>query len=663
MAYSLIKPNSIQTFELDLEDRLGRGATADVYKVSVEGVYYALKIYKKPGQINWSKLTALTEMRDDQEFSFVKTHAWPLGIVQKDNLNIGFAMELFDLELFKTVDHYYDNILRAHVTDTRLLALPNLVLIAKNLSIELAKFHLKNIYLVDIKPQNIAINTLTNEVIILDCDGFSFEKDSVKYPADFVSADYIAPEVTINKLSPKTLGIEQDLYALSVLIFQILNRGLHPYSGVSKIEINGHTNDDRATLFNYAYGEKESWAVIPHVSSLHQLWEVNILSTLESCFTGGKRASAAEWVEIFESIERTKGYVRCNKFKQNPLHIRFRDKECLQCKLDSLQVTHNTAPNVQNLPPEPFIPPRAPPVQPQKMSGFAKFLLASVLVLIVWAFLKNDSETTSRRTNPAATIVIEGSKTKSKNCLTDINFCDQKILCKLAVKKVNGKTVWNNAANYSGFVQRAKKLKLNCGVASSSKPSSTTKVCASAFSEICSDTELCSRATDVLSGSIQWASSGYKLAYVEEAKKRGLGCGVKLRPSQSSTSPLCNSNYPGQCTDIVICGLATNFKSGSRNWRLGRDSSAFVKEAKTRRLHCGVTDEEPRYFENTDFLGNDFDNAGIRGVSFAGCVNICKGRENCKGISYVDEKKWCWPKRAMNDRSIKTGITSLIIRQ
>ena len=62
MTYSLIKPNSIQPFELDLGARLGRGATADVYKVSIEGVYYALKIYKKPGQINWSKLTALTEL-------------------------------------------------------------------------------------------------------------------------------------------------------------------------------------------------------------------------------------------------------------------------------------------------------------------------------------------------------------------------------------------------------------------------------------------------------------------------------------------------------------------------------------------------------------------------------------------------------------------------
>ena len=151
-------------FEQDPKDHLGRGATADVYKAFIDGRYYALKIYKKPDQINWSKLKALTELGNDQEFSFVKTHAWPLGIIQKDSQNIGFAMELFDLGSFKTVDHYYDNILRSQISDTKLLALPNLILIAKNLSIEIEKFHKKNIYLIDIKPQNIAINTLTNEV-------------------------------------------------------------------------------------------------------------------------------------------------------------------------------------------------------------------------------------------------------------------------------------------------------------------------------------------------------------------------------------------------------------------------------------------------------------------------------------------------------------------
>ena len=379
MTHSLITPNSHHNFELDLSNYLGRGATADVYKVFIDGRHYALKIYKKPDQIDWSRLKVIIELayEDEDEFSFVRTHAWPIGVVKKGSQHIGFVMDLYDLDSFKTVDHYYDNILRKQITDARLLALPNLILIAKNLSLEIAKFHNKNIFLVDVKPQNIAINTITNEVIILDCDGFSFEKDSVRYPADFVSADYIAPEVTVNKLSPKTLGLGQDLYALSVLIFQILNRGLHPYSGISKVNLQMHTNDDKATLGQYAYGNVVNSTIAPHVSSLHQHWEKNILTALESCFTGGKRTSASDWVSIFESIERDKGYIRCEKIPQNALHIKFRDKECMQCKLDGLQITHVSPkkPPAQSFSVLPSPSPSQPPPPAQKIPGYIKFLL------------------------------------------------------------------------------------------------------------------------------------------------------------------------------------------------------------------------------------------------------------------------------------------------
>jgi serine/threonine protein kinase len=726
LAYSLITPNSFQFFELDLGDHLGRGATADVYKVSIEGHYYALKIYKKPDDINWAKLKALTELGHDQEFSFVKTHAWPLGIVQKDQQSIGFAMELFDLDSFKTVDHYYDNILRAQISDTRLLALPNLVLIAKNLSLELGKFHQNNIHLIDIKPQNIAINTVTNEVIILDCDGFSFGKDNVHYPADFVSADYIAPEVTINKSPPQTLGLGQDLYALSVLIFQILNRGLHPYSGVSKVEIQVHTNDDKATLGNYyAYGKIDNPAVAPHVSSLHRHWEDNILSALESCFTGSVRTSAADWVQIFEGIEHSKGYVRCDKFQQDSLHIKFRDKECLQCHLDGLQITHTPPqkPSFDPLPPP--APSKPPPTVPKKMSGFAKFLLASILVLIVWAFFKNGETTNARRTTSPVTTVTDTPELVARNCYKNVKFCNKKQLCFLATTTVNGRPSWiATTATFSKYMREAKTRGLTCGVKTSSNSSSGKKVCSSTFPQNCSKDLLCARATILDGSQRKWRIHYFNRLYVQEAKKRGLTCGVKISSNSSSgkkvcgswspencsveilcaraTSLLlgknkwseadigrlyaqeakkrgltcdvrndayqpsesfsCNSANPDSCTDIMLCGRATYFKSGSRKWQLGSNSSTFVREAKKRKLHCGVTDEKSQYLRNTDFLGNDFNNTGIRGISFAACVDICKGREDCKGISYVDEKKWCWPKRAMNNRSIRSGITSIIIR-
>jgi len=631
-------------FEQDPKDHLGRGATADVYKAFIDGRYYALKIYKKPDQINWSKLKALTELGNDQEFSFVKTHAWPLGIIQKDSQNIGFAMELFDLGSFKTVDHYYDNILRSQISDTKLLALPNLILIAKNLSIEIEKFHKKNIYLIDIKPQNIAINTLTNEVIILDCDGFSFERNGVHYPSDFVSPDYIAPEVTINRLSPQSLGRGQDLYALSVLNFQILNRGLHPYSGVTKVETNLNTNDDRATSGNYAYGDTANPAIAPHVSSLHLQWENNILSAFESCFTGSTRTSAAAWVQIFERIEHSKGYVRCDKFQQNSLHIKFRDKECMQCKLDGLQ-----APPPVPTPVEPSIAPQPRPVPqptqntPQKMTGFAKFLLVSVLVLIVWAFLKNASTKETQVTDSSSTIVAETTKV---TCGTNPQLCDEEILCSLAtsngrwdtsysnrkysdaakqrgldckvtveqtarandscfksayectdkdlckyaaIKTSTGGAFWTSLGNLQGHVNLAKRRGLSCGVYKTAKKIPFR--CKNTASS-CNAIDLCSEATTQnLNGELIWDQ--YNRAHVAQAKRRNLACGVitelTLRPKPRVNNQLCSMDSTKNCPTRLLCARATTTVNGVSRWRSETSARPYITEAKRRNLKCMVS--------------------------------------------------------------------------
>ena len=325
MTYSLITPKDKIDFELNTSQKLGRGATADVFEKKINGKSYAIKIYKKPEGADWSKLNLLTELGEKKDYDFVKNHAWPVGIIQKNGQNIGFAMQLFDLNTFKTIDHYYNNILRKNVRKKDLLAVPNLVLIAKKLSTIIDKLHSKNIFIIDIKPENIVVNTTSNEVVLLDCDGFSVEYKNDKHPANHISPDYIAPEVTRNGLSPTVLGLGQDLYALSVLIFQLLNRGLHPFSGRLQIEIEGITNDDKAAAGYYAYGISANSSIHPHKASVHEMRPDEVLSTFELCFTGNKRASASEWIELFQNIEVSKGYGRCESHPEDEQHIKFRD--------------------------------------------------------------------------------------------------------------------------------------------------------------------------------------------------------------------------------------------------------------------------------------------------------------------------------------------------
>ena len=232
MKHDLITPKKKSNISIDLTNPIGRGATAQVFKFTNGSKFYAAKIYKDPKKIDWDKIIYMTEYSCNTMYSFTKKHAWPIGIVQKNGVNVGFAMPLFDTSKFLSLDHFYDNILKSSVKDKNLLALPNLGLLCKNLANLMAEFHKHKIYLIDVKPQNIVVNLENNKITFLDCDGFSICGNNGKvFAADLVSTDYIAPEVTNNKLLPSKLGEKQDLYALSVLIFQILNRGLHPFSG------------------------------------------------------------------------------------------------------------------------------------------------------------------------------------------------------------------------------------------------------------------------------------------------------------------------------------------------------------------------------------------------------------------------------------------------
>ena len=366
MQYSLITSQKRSSISIDLANQIGRGATAQVYSFTSGKREYAAKIYKNPENIDWDKITQMTEYSYDATYSFTKKHAWPIGIIQENGTNVGFAMPLFDTSKFLSLDHFYDNILKSSVKDKNLLALPNLGLLCKNLANLMAEFHKHKIYLIDVKPQNIAVNLENNKITFLDCDGFSIRGNNGKvFAADLISTDYIAPEVINNKLLPSKLGEKQDLYALSVLIFQILNRGLHPFSGRTVAKGNNiNTNDEKAAAGLFAYGKELSNRIKPHKSSLHEFWPDNLRYSFDKTFIDGKRLTALAWSKVFSEIENKKAYARCSRYPNEASHIRFKGKECMHCFTQALPkvAINNKAPNKSKRPVQPkLILAKSPP--------------------------------------------------------------------------------------------------------------------------------------------------------------------------------------------------------------------------------------------------------------------------------------------------------------
>lgn len=65
-------------------------------------------------------------------------------------------------------------------------------------------------------------------------------------------------------------------------------------------------------------------------------------------------------------------------------------------------------------------------------------------------------------------------------------------------------------------------------------------------------------------------------------------------------------------------------------------------------------------FENLDIAGADLDNQGIRNISLADCEQVCTAIPQCRAVSYIVEKQWCWPKRDGGTVKDSFGIISSI---
>ena len=95
----------------------------------------------------------------------------------------------------------------------------------------------------------------------------------------------------------------------------------------------------------------------------------------------------------------------------------------------------------------------------------------------------------------------------------------------------------------------------------------------------CSAAQLCSNATQLVNGQLQWDTN----SFADAAKKKGYSCNV----AEIKEPVSCSSN-PTACRDDEICALATKADSGVVQWQNNPKFRAHIGAAKTRGLECGV---------------------------------------------------------------------------
>lgn len=148
------------------------------------------------------------------------------------------------------------------------------------------------------------------------------------------------------------------------------------------------------------------------------------------------------------------------------------------------------------------------------------------------------------------------SATSNDSCKNNPKNCNSGSICYFATTTKFGKKIWEERNSFTRHVQEAKSRGLNCGV----PDAALTKVdkCTVTTPQFCSTRELCDLATFKQLGTKRWKNGKYAV-YVDEAKKRKLSCGAtKVAPGQSQLK-LC-SLAPSSCSYKQLCTIATTEK-------------------------------------------------------------------------------------------------------
>lgn len=251
--------------------------------------------------------------------------AWPEAVLEDDEgYCVGYMMPFINTAEAVSLDHLMQGAVRAKLGlsdkyEYRVMA-------AYNVALMVASLHKYGHYIIDLKPANVSIYKKTMTVAVFDCDGFSIQGEQARFPAEFVSEEYIYPEGM--EQACEDMGEEQDKFALAVIIFKLLNNGIHPFSGVVKKNADSALSiQERIAQYHYAYGMWGDSYQAPHPYSIHAFLPQSTLKLFDRAFVKGqKRPSAAEWQMELDFL--LKNLKRC---KKNPNHVYFTNKGCGLC--------------------------------------------------------------------------------------------------------------------------------------------------------------------------------------------------------------------------------------------------------------------------------------------------------------------------------------------
>jgi DNA-binding helix-hairpin-helix protein with protein kinase domain len=257
--------------------------------------------------------------------------AWPTGVVlDRGGRFLGYVMPSVATGDTASLEEAMDE------RDAQRLGIPmglgQRVTLGCQLAKVIAELHLSGHYLVDLKPSNLNFYKKPLFMAILDCDGFSIRGRSERLGAPQHTPDYLAPEFQVAG-DPNTNPEAQDRFGLGVIIFRLLNLGIHPFSGRPLDNQVPNELQEKIADRLYAYGLNPHPRLAPQVLSIHDCIPVELRNMFDKAFTGRpiQRPSAAGWAAVLETYSRRQnGHIQ--QCSANHEHWHFSGMPCGTCR-------------------------------------------------------------------------------------------------------------------------------------------------------------------------------------------------------------------------------------------------------------------------------------------------------------------------------------------
>ena len=285
-----------------LSAELGGGGEGKIYAVAGEPSLVA-KVYHTNQQTpdRGKKLLAMYANPPDDSFSI----AWPVDLLGSGDRILGFLMrrvteshplhEIYNpktrREKFRFFDYFY-----LHRT-------------ARNLAAATATLHNKGYVIGDVNESNILVSDRAL-VTLVDTDSFQVRDRRYRktYRCPVGKPEFTPPELQGETFARIDRTPDHDVFGLTVLIFQLLMEGTHPFDGVYTGKGEPPAKEARIAAGHFPYSPHifnyRPKPFAPPLSIVHP----KVAQLFVRCFESGHinpklRPSAKTWVEVLKEAE------------------------------------------------------------------------------------------------------------------------------------------------------------------------------------------------------------------------------------------------------------------------------------------------------------------------------------------------------------------------